>query len=681
MEFFLVILVVLATVGLSNIVNHIFPFLPVPLIQIALGVLLTMIPGGVSIHLEPDLFFVLFIAPLLFNDGKNVPRATLWSLRGPILLLAFGLVFFTVLVVGSLTHWLIPTIPLSAAFALAAILSPTDIVAVSAMSSRVKMPKGILHLLEGEGLMNDASGLVAFNFAIAATVTGVFSLADASLSFLKIAIGGFMGGAFLAFLIIRLRVFIRRLGMEDVTIHMLIQILTPFVVFLAIEHFHLSGILAVVAAGIVHAIERDHEASPAIDLQIVSKSTWTVFLYILNGLVFILLGLQIPDIANEIFNNVKFDNMQAIGFVLIITLSLFFIRFVYLSLSWGTRWILKESDAEKPELKMIGIATISGVRGAVTLAGAFSIPLVLADGSVFPERSLLIFIAAGVILVTLIVASIFLPIITRMEEEHGEDSGEEMERKALIQTQEAAIRAIREMSHEENCEAALLVISNYNRTLHKLKNESKERNQKDRERDKIFKEQEIEIRMKALEAESQFIEKLIEERRIDMNTAYLSQAHIRRMEVAITNKLKYRMLVMWALIKNSLHFVKQLIVFKNPEWREKQNAKLEELSQLKIDMAKAAIQALENDLNPQNKEISIQIIGEYNKQITRIQLLKDEKDAQDFARFERELQEKAFQAERDEVQKLFEKGEITKDVTQRIRQQINIREAYFMEEK
>ena len=230
MELFLVILFLLAVIGLSNIVNHFTPFIPVPLIQIALGVAIAAIPLGIHIPMEPELFFVLFIAPLLFHDGKNVPRAELWKLRKPILILALGLVFVTVFAIGYLIHWLIPSIPLPAAFALAAILSPTDVVAVSAISSRVKMPKNIMHLLEGEGLMNDASGLVAFKFAVAATVTGVFSLAHASWSFLVIAIGGFVGGAILAFLIIRLKVFIRRLGMEDETIHMLIQILTPSVI-------------------------------------------------------------------------------------------------------------------------------------------------------------------------------------------------------------------------------------------------------------------------------------------------------------------------------------------------------------------------------------------------------------------------------------------------------------------
>lgn len=384
MELFLIVLLLLATIGLSNIINHFMPFIPVPLIQIFLGVMLATIPLGVQIPIEPELFFVLFIAPLLFNDGKNVPRAELWKLRKLIFLMALGLVLVTVLAIGYSAHWLIPSIPLPAAFTLSAILSPTDVVAVGAISSRVKMPKGILHLLEGEGLMNDASGLVAF-FAVVATVTGVFSLADASWSFLQIAIGGFVGGGALAYLIIQLRVFIRRLGMEDVTMHMLIQILTPFTIFLVIEHYHLSGILAVVAAGIVHAIERDHEKSPTYHLQVVSKSTWTVILYILNGLVFVLLGLQIPGIATEIFSDPKFNNLQAIGYILIITASLFLLRFVWVFLSFWGSWKFDKQHLKKATLRLIGITTLSGVRGAVTLAAAFSIPFVLARWKPVPR--------------------------------------------------------------------------------------------------------------------------------------------------------------------------------------------------------------------------------------------------------------------------------------------------------
>ena len=222
METFLAVLLMLGLIAVSNIVNRFIPFVPVPLIQIGLGIIAALVPTGIHMSFEPELFFVLFIAPLLFNDGRRTPRDELWNLRAPILLLALGLVFVTVFVAGYAINWMIPSIPLAASFALAAILSPTDAVAVGALAGRVHLPKGIHRILEGESLMNDASGLVAFKFAIAAAVTGVFSLPKASLSFVMIAAGGLLLGAVLSFLLIRISVFIRRFGMEDVTIHVLL---------------------------------------------------------------------------------------------------------------------------------------------------------------------------------------------------------------------------------------------------------------------------------------------------------------------------------------------------------------------------------------------------------------------------------------------------------------------------
>lgn len=523
--------------------------------------------------------------------------------------------------------------------------------------------------------MNDASGLVAFNFAVAATVTGVFSLVDASWSFLQIAIGSFAGGAALAYLIIRLRIYIRRLGMEDVTMHMLIQILTPFTIFLVIEHFHLSGILAVVAAGIVHAIERDHEKLPTYPLQVVSKSTWTVILYILNGLVFVLLGLQIPGIANEIFSDPKFNNMQAIGYILIITASLFLLRFFWVYLSfWGSSKFDKQ-HLEKPTLRRIGITTLSGVRGAVTLAAAFSIPFVLADGSPFPERSLILFIAAGVILMSLAAASILLPLLAKSKEEKVDNNREEMAKTALVQTQEAAIRATRDMINEENREAALAVISTYNRTLSQLRYDVSEVDALE------VKKIESEIRMSALEAQSHYIVKLLEDKRIDKETAYISLEYIRRLEIAVTNQMKYRAMVLWMLLKRIIFRITHIFVRNKQALRKVRTTKNKKLLQLKINMSEAAIQSLRNGVTPQNKNTSYLIIGEYNELITNFKSVRKGKGSKDFVRMERELHEKAFQAERDEAQNLYEKGEITKDIIRKIRQQINIRESYLLEDK
>ncbi|MFL0364331.1 Na+/H+ antiporter [Pseudobacillus sp. 179-B 2D1 NHS] len=674
MEFFLVVLLLLAVIGFSNVLNHFIPFVPVPLVQVALGATIVAFLPNLHIPMEPELFFVLFIAPLLFNDGRNVPRAALWKMRNQILLLALGLVFVTVFAIGGFIHWLIPSIPLPAAFALAAILSPTDVVAVGAVSSRVSLNKRIMHLLEGEGLMNDASGLVAFKFAVAATVTGVFSLGEAVWSFLVIAIGGFAIGAVLAFAVIRLRVFIRRLGMEDVTVHMLIQILTPFLIYLAAEHVHVSGILAVVAAGIVHAIERDREQSPAVQLQVVSKSTWTVILYILNGLVFVLLGLQVPLVLNEIFQSPLFNNVKVITYILLIGSALFLLRFIWVYFSWWGGWTLRKQQVERPSLRSVGIVTISGVRGAVTLAGAFTIPYTLADGSPFPERALIVFIAAGVILMTLTTASIVLPILAKPVREKGEENKEKLEKSAFIQTQKAAIRAIREVIDEENREAALAVIATYNRTISELIFESDETDSSEWEKEKA------DTRLRALGAEAQYLGKLIKEKRISKEMAYLLQEYIHRREIAVINRLRYKMLIFWTLLRRSVLQLIQVLLPGSQERRKRQRTKYKKMLELKIEMVEYAVEVLKNEMNANNKNVSFLVMGEYNQLLAKLKLIRNNGTSKNFTRLGRELQVKAFQAERDEVQSLYERGKITLDITRKIRQQINIRETYWIGE-
>ncbi|MEH7505398.1 Na+/H+ antiporter [Neobacillus drentensis] len=671
MEFFLLTLLLLAIIGLSSFIHHFMPYIPVPLVQIALGVLLAALPLGIHIPMEPELFFVLFIAPLLFHDGKNVSRHALWKLRKPILLLALGLVFVTVFAIGYLIYWLIPSIPLPAAFALAAILSPTDVVAVSAISSRVKIPQTIMHVLEGEGLMNDASGLVAFKFAVAATVTGVFSLAEASWSFLLISIGGLVGGAILSFLIIQLKIFIRRLGMEDVTIHMLIQLLTPFVIFYLVEHFHLSGILSVVTAGIVHTIYRDRDQSPAMKLQLVSQSTWTVLIYILNGLVFVLLGLQIPSVISEIFQDPMFNNWEVSKYIFIISAALFLLRFLWIGAAWQWGWLKKQ--IQMPSMRAIGIITISGVRGAVTLAGAFTIPYVLANGSPFPDRSLFIFIAAGVILVTLLVASIFLPMLAKPDKGNLDELREEMERVAMLRTIDFAIHSIRELTNDENRGAAMSVIATYNKIRSRLECVSEENS----DRLKLL---ETEIRMKALDAEASYIERLMKAGRIDRETTYLSEEHIHRMRLAVTNRMNYRRLFFWTLVKRGVYHLLLLFLPNKQERLEIRHAKTKQVIQLKVNMAKAAISYLKNHMSAENENIYLSIIGEYNEMIVKFKLMKKGADSIHHIQLQRELQIKAFQAERDEVQNLYEEGEITTDIIRKIRKQINIREAYWMEE-
>ncbi|KOR89663.1 Na+/H+ antiporter [Paenibacillus solani] len=658
MELFIMVLVFLVLIGISNIIHRFIPFIPVPLIQIALGIGAAYVRGFHHVELNPELFLVLFIAPLLFNDGKLTPRDELWKLRSYILLLALGLVFATVLIAGPFIHWLIPAIPLSAAFALAAILSPTDAVAVGSLSGRVKLPGKIMRLLEGEALMNDASGLVAFNFAIAATVTGYFSLTKAIGSFVVIAVGGIVIGALLGFLVIWFRMLLRRFGMEDVTLHMLIIILTPFIIYLVAEEFHVSGILAVVAAGVTHAVERDRMRSASIKLRVVSDSTWSIILFTLNGLVFILLGHEIPDVVNEIWSDPAYNNGQVIGYVLLITAVLILLRFV---------WVWASTNRQ---FKSSLLTALSGVRGALTLAAAFSIPLTLSDNSPFPERNLMLFICAGVILLTLMIASILLPILTR--ESHDDViNAKHDERIARVQMLKAGLCAIREEMSDENKDEAMQLIYTYSKRIQQaqIMNKSDMRE---------FWSSTIAVRQIGLDAERHVAETWLKERKGSPRMVEGFLVSLNKVEMLLTSRYKFKLLIrsLWRQLKR--------LTNKSPEINEMpmspDHPQWEEYKVLKQEAIQAAIHKIQAMERGEKPAILQAVIADYRAM--EHELLNDRvwsRRKREFTSESMELELKAIQAERNQIQSMFEEGEIDRAQASHLRMDINYREAHLYE--
>lgn len=673
---FELVLLMLVLIGVSNVLNRFIPNVPVPLFQIILGAIIAIMPLGLHLPLNSELFLLLFIAPLLYNDGKKTPREELWSLRSPILLLALGLVFVTVFAGGYLIHWLIPSLPLPAAFALAAILSPTDAVAVSSLAGRIHLPKGILRLLEGESLMNDASGLVAFKFAVAATVTGVFSLADATVSFLWIALGGLLCGAVLAFLIVWVRMFIRRLGMEDVTVHMLIQLLTPFLIYLITEELGLSGILAVVAGGIVHAIERDRNESVQAELRVVSQNTWTVILYLLNGLVFVILGLEIPSATRTIFHSPEYSNLQVLGFIALIYLGLLILRFIWVYVFWRGSWLMGSGEElERPKLMSSLLISLSGVRGAVTLAAAFSIPLFLQDGSPFPERDLMIFLAAGVILCSLIVASVLLPLLSR-EQATAVDHSAEREHEARLRMLKAGISAVEGAVNEENRHAAAEVINGYRRQMYHLR----QQNQNEDWTDRIRNESMMKIRFVAIQAERQELQLMLDRGEVSGELAEQIQEVMNQMEIVLSSRFKMKAMV--TLFRLRRLFKGQLFAKKNKVLPA--GAK-EKFGSIRLRTATAALEAVKSQMNDTNRQEAMMVASQYQDMVDRLRSgLKNGQhiealDEDMFDQYKNELQIKAIQAERDEVQLMFEEGGITRSAANKLRQYINYLEAGILE--
>ena len=440
------VLILLTLVGLSRLVARVIP-LPLPLVQITAGALLAWPTLGLHVAMDPELFLFLFLPPLLFSDGWRMPKRDLWRYRGPILTLAVGLVIFTVVGAGYFIHWILPTIPLPVAFALAAVLSPTDAVAVSAISQD-RLPAPIMRLLQGEALMNDASGLVTFKFALAAAITGVFSLADASLTFVLVAVGGLAVGVALSWLVGRLRSWMIARGWDDPATHVVFMLLVPFAAYVLAERLGASGILSAVAAGMMQSwvdlLPRQTTT------RLLNRSVWTLLEFAFNGLIFLLLGLQLPDIISAVTHDQVTlwpTLMWRCLDVLVIFLVLIALRFIWVQSTWRLiialrQWRGRGDDSLKLTTRSSLLLTVGGVRGAVTLAGTLSVPMLISAGVNFPERDLLIFIAAGVILLSLVAASVALPILLRGVENKPDLKMKQEVRDAWKHTAEAAIHAL-----------------------------------------------------------------------------------------------------------------------------------------------------------------------------------------------------------------------------------------------
>jgi CPA1 family monovalent cation:H+ antiporter len=444
-----VVLAMLLAVVASGYLVRMLPFaLPLPLAQIALGALIAGVFGH-GATLDPDLFFVLFLPPLLFVDGWRIPKVGLFRDLNVILQLALGLVVFTVLGIGYLVHWLIPGLPLAVAFALAAVLAPTDPVAVSSITARVPAPRRMMHILEGEALLNDASGLVCFRFAVAAALTGHFSLAQASLTFVWVAAAG-IGVGVLVTLAVSLaqRALARRLG-EAAGSPILINLLIPFGAYLAAEAVQASGILAAVAAGVAMSyVELSGRALATTRVR--RAMVWDTVQFALNGVMFVLLGEQLPNVLRGALSAIGTEGgpvnpwWLAVN-TLAIALGLTVLRFIWVWVSLRLTLLNARRQGQQvyqPNIRLVIATSLAGVRGAITMAGIMSLPLALPNGAPFPGRNLAIFLATAVIVVSLLVASITLPRLLRglaLPDESASAAEEELARQAAASAAVAAI--------------------------------------------------------------------------------------------------------------------------------------------------------------------------------------------------------------------------------------------------
>ncbi|KTF69579.1 sodium:proton antiporter [Sphingomonas sp. WG] len=442
----------LLAVVVSGAVSRMLPVsMPTPLVQIALGAVI-----GVStsrgVELDPELFLLLFLPPLLFLDGWRIPKDELFKDLPVVVELALGLVLLTVLGMGLFIHWMIPAMPLAVAFALAAVVSPTDPIAVTAIAARVPIPKRMMHILEGESLLNDASGLVCLRFAVAAALTGSFSIGSAALSFLWVAGAGLVIGVLVTLAVSRAKAWVTRRWGEDTGSQILVSLLIPFGSYLLAEHLHASGILAAVAAGVTMTFAEISRQAMAIT-RMRRHSVWDTIQFALNGIIFVLLGEQLPAILGEARQTVALTGHQSPWwlalYVAAIVAGLAMLRFLWVWVSLRLTILRKgpEAGIRSPDWRLVATMSFAGVKGAITLAGVLTLPMTMADGTAFPARDLAIFLAAGVIIVSLVLATLALPVLLKGLAMPPEPSQQAEEDRARIATAEAAIRAIERHQH------------------------------------------------------------------------------------------------------------------------------------------------------------------------------------------------------------------------------------------
>ncbi|TAM75979.1 Na+/H+ antiporter [bacterium] len=398
--------------------------LPYPIAFVIGGLLLALVPDLPAVDIQPDVIFLLVLPPLLYMGGWTTDWREFRANLRPISLLAVGLVVATTVIVAVVAHHVIPSFPWAAAFALGAIVSPPDAVAASAIFERFPIPRRIAAVLEGEGLVNDASALVIYRFAVAAALTGAFSLTRAGAAFVAVAAGGIAVGLLVAVAIDWLLSWLEKTASSDSLIDNVIYLVAPYAAYLPAESLHVSGVLAAVVAGIYAGRRVSGHSSP--ESRLTGSAVWNLLAYVMNGLVFLLIGLHLREIVHDPTFTMRAVAVGAIISVVVIAVR---IAWVYPA-TYLPRLLFRplSRNDPAPSWRYVFIISWAGMRGIVSLAAALALPLNDELGRPFPGRSEIIFVVFCVILATLVFQGLTLSPLIRLL---GIDAGEGPERREI----------------------------------------------------------------------------------------------------------------------------------------------------------------------------------------------------------------------------------------------------------
>ncbi|MCY7066481.1 cation:proton antiporter [Streptococcus oralis] len=572
---FLLVLIV------STTTNKLLPFLPLPLVQILLGLGIGLFLPNTDFHLNTELFLAMVIGPLLFREAEEADITSVLKHWRIIVYLIFPVIFISTLSLGALAHFLWLSLPLTACLAVGAALGPTDLVAFASLSERFRFPKRVSNILKGEGLLNDASGLVAFRVALAAWTTGAFSLSQAGTSLALSILGGFVVGFVTAMINRFLHTFLLSVRATDIASELLLELSLPLMTFFIAEEIHVSGIIAVVVAGILKASRFKKITLLEAQVDTVTDTVWHTVTFMLNGSVFVILGMELEMIAEPILTNPLYNPLLLLVSVVLLTLLLFAIRFVmiYGFYVWRTRRLKKSL---RKYMKDMLLLTFSGVKGTVSIATILLIPSNLEQ-----EYPLLLFLVAGVTLLSFLTGLLVLPHLS----EEQEETKDYLMHIAILNEVTAELE--KELEGHKNKLPLYAAIDNYHGRIENLiLSQENKSAQEDWEALKLL----------ILSIESDGLEQAYEEGKIGERGYQVYQRYLKNMEQSINRKvasrLTYYFLVSLRILRFLLH---ELLTFGQTfrSWNDKEQRRLraidyDQISELYLENTELIIESLEN---------------------------------------------------------------------------------------
>ena len=565
----------------SNATNKLIPTLPLPLIQILLGIGIGFLLPNSEYHLDTELFLALVIGPLLFREAEEADITSILKHWRIIAFLIFPVIFISTLSLGWLAHLLWLGIPLAACMAVGAALGPTDLVAFASLSERFTFPKRVSNILKGEGLLNDASGLVAFRVALAAWTTGVFSLGQASWDLVISILGGFAVGIVTAAVNRGLQKLLLSVRATDIASELILELSLPLLTFFIAEEIHVSGIIAVVVAGILKASRFKKITLLEAKVDTVTHTVWNTVNFVLNGSVFVLLGMELEMISEPILRTPFYNNLLLIVTVLLLTGLLFLIRFLMVyGFYWYRGFRLKKSIDKY--LKDALLLTFSGVKGTVSIATILLIPTNLEA-----EYPVLLFLVAGVTLCSFLIGLLVLPKLS----EDKEESNDHLMHIAILN--DVVMLLEKELTVTKQKGPLYAAIDNYHgRIENMILSQEDKATQRDWEQLKLL----------ILSIENDGLEQAYEEGNIRDRSYHVYQRYLRSMEQKVnrnlSSRLTYYFLVLFRLLRLLLH---ELVTFGSGirAWKNGENYKLEaidydQIAALYLANTEIIIESLEN---------------------------------------------------------------------------------------